>query len=220
MRIQLLLLLCLRPVVIHPLILDIMDDIVKTMDLKCVLMVLDDLESLGKIRRDVFRKLEVQTKVVLQNNVKDMQNMGKIDKCGVFMQFKKEEILSKYLEKVLEMNNLDQTIFKKWQWFIFLARDDSLDLVFRYDSHVYLIIEHQEQENVKILVETYSIEEGVKVNKIIGNWSLDNGIGKINKTTKIIRRTLEMTEKNHLRRRQDLMGKTMRTIYFQDKGIP
>ena len=61
------------------------------MELNCVLMVLDDQEILGKIRREVFRKLKVPITVVLQNDYEQMQKLDKMGKCGVFVQFHKEE---------------------------------------------------------------------------------------------------------------------------------
>ena len=52
------------------------------------------------------------------------------------------------------------------------------------DSHfpptnVYLVIVEMEGESLAALKETYSIEEGVQINKIVGKWSSKNGLGSI-----------------------------------------
>ena len=81
MTIQLLavILLCLHPDVIHPYFLDITDDIVRNLELRWVLLVLDDPDSLGNLRRDVFRKLKVQSKVIFKSDIEQMQNLGSVE---------------------------------------------------------------------------------------------------------------------------------------------
>ena len=146
-------------------------------------MVLDDPDSLGNIRRDVFRKLKVQSKVVFKSDIEQMQNLGSMDKCGVFVKIEKEEMVFKYLENILELNSFDQNIFKNLHWYIFLTREDNLKMVFRYDSNVYIILKDEVVDGVSKLVETYSIEEGVNVNKMVGKWSSGNGLGKREKSS-------------------------------------
>ena len=140
-------------------------------------MVLDDPDSLGSIRREIFRKLEVQAKVVFKSDIEQMQSLGNMDKCGVFVKIEKEEMVSKYLENILEINSFDQNIFKNLHWYIFLTREDNLKMVFRYDSNVYKIIKDYVVEGATKLVETYSIEDGVRVNKLVGQWSSKKGLG-------------------------------------------
>ena len=103
-----------------------------------------------------------------------------MDKCGVFVKIEKE---FKYLENILELNSLDHNIFKNLHWYIFLTREDNLKMVFRYDSNVYIIRKDKVVDGVSKLVETYSIEEGVNVNKMVGKWSFGNGLGKREKSS-------------------------------------
>ena len=74
------LLLLLLPSISHPNRLNFVNDIVKTMELRCVFMVVQDFEGLESIRRGVLSHLEVQVKVVLVNDLnqmKNLRNMGK-----------------------------------------------------------------------------------------------------------------------------------------------
>ena len=174
-RLLVFLLLCLHPGVTQSGILDLVDDIVQDSDLRCVLVVLDHPDSLGTIRRDVFRKLGVQLKVIFKNDIKQMENLGSMSKCGVFVKFERDDLVSKYLDTVLELNSFDENIFKTLHWYIFLDREKSMDQVFRYNSNVYLVL--GEGGQVTRLVETYSVEEGVQVNKIVGKWLPDIGLG-------------------------------------------
>ena len=179
-----LLLLCLRPGSILPAdFLDIVEDLVRFSELKCVLLVLDDPDSLGSIRREVFRKVEVQSKVIYKQDIKQMDRLSVMNKCGIFVKLHKEETISKYLNSVLELNKFDKNIFKTLHWYIFLGREDSLDIVFRFDSNVFLVIEEMEREDFAKLIETYSIEEGETINKIVGRWSSKHGLGNILKVS-------------------------------------
>ena len=173
------LLLLLLPSISHPNRLNFVNDIVKTMELRCVFMVVQDFEGLESIRRGVLSHLEVQVKVVLVNDLNQMKNLRNMGQCGVFLELQKEESkISNYLEKLLEVNSFDENIFKKLHWFISVTREDSVQRVFKYDSQVYLVIEDSTNMNVETVVETYSIEDEIKVNKVAGNWSAEKGLGE------------------------------------------
>ena len=172
-------LLILLPGISYPNKLKFVNDIVKTMELRCVFMIMEDFDGLASIRRDVLSNFEVQVKVVLLNDLEKMKNLWNMGKCGVFLELQKEESkISNHLEKILEINSFEENIFKNLHWFISLRKDTIVQRVFRYDSQVYLLIEDRNNRNVKTVVETYSIEEGIKVNKVAGNWSSEEGLGE------------------------------------------
>ena len=137
-------------------------------------MVIDDPGNLG---RDIFKQSEVQSRVVLKTDLWQMQNLTKMGNCGVFLRVKEERSVSEYINTVFQVNSLDNNIFKTLHWFIFLSNDISLDLVFRYDSNVYLVKEDTKEENMMKILESYSIEDGVQINKDVGTWSTKHKLG-------------------------------------------
>ena len=149
-------------------LIDIASDLISFSHVKCVILVIDES---GNLRRNIFKQLEVQSKVVLKTDLNQMQNLTKMGNCGVFLRIKEERSVSEYINSVFQVNSLDNNIFKTLHWFIFLSEDIILDLVFRYDSNVYLVKEDTKEENMMKILETYSIEEGVQINKDVGTWS-------------------------------------------------
>ena len=122
--------------------------------------------------------MQMQSQVVKNTDREKMKTIPKMDKCGIFIQFENEENISEYLRNVLEINNNEENIFKKLQWFIFLKREGSLEMVFRYDSKVFLITESEKGKNAFTIHETYSIEKSSQKIQIIGDWSSGNGLGR------------------------------------------
>ena len=162
------LLIIMLPHCTFPQNLDIVDGIVRRMELRCVVMVVDSWEMLQSIRKETFGKIEVQMKVVLVSDLGKMRNLGKMGRCGVFLNLRTDEIkISNYVNKILEINNFDQDIFKSIHWFIFLKKEESVELVFKYDSKVFLLLEVGSDMKV---VESYSIEDDIKINTVIGTW--------------------------------------------------
>ena len=104
------------------------------------------------------------------------QNALRQNKCGVFVEFEVEDRVGQYLDSVLELNNFDQNIFKSLHWFIFLAWEGELGKVFRYDSNVYLVVGGREEGPASI-VESYSVEKGVSLNRGVGSWAFQTGLG-------------------------------------------
>ena len=99
------------------------------------------------------------------------QNAFRQNKCGVFVEFEVEDRVGQYLDSVLELNNFDQNIFKSLHWYIFLAWEGELGRVFRYDSNVYLVVGGRD------IVESYSVEKGVSLNRWVGSWAFQTGLG-------------------------------------------
>ena len=162
------LLIIMLPHCTFPQNLDIVDGIVRRMELRCVVMVVDSWKKLQSIRKENFGKLEVQMKVVLVSDLEKMRNLGKMGRCGVFLDLRTDEIkISNYVNTILEINNFDQDIFKSIHWFIFLTKEESVELVFKYDSKVFLLLE--DGRDIKV-VESYSVEDDIKINTVIGTW--------------------------------------------------
>ena len=107
-----------------------------------------------------------------------MQNLSRMGNCGVFLRVQNEKSVSEYLNSVLQLNSFDNSIFKTLHWFIFLNNERSLDNIFRFDSNVYLIIGDNKGGYRSQIVETYSVEEGVKIDKKIGIWSSEDRLGR------------------------------------------
>ena len=206
-------LLC--PSALSSFVIDIASDLISFSHIKCVIVVIDDPGNLG---RDIFKQLEVQSRVVLKTDLWQMQNLTKMGNCGVFLRVKEERSVSEYINTVFQVNSLDNNIFKTLHWFIFLGNDIILDPVFRYDSNVYLVREDTEEEDIMKIVETYSIEDGVQINKDVGTWSSKHRLGdKECGITSNNRESLVVQEPIYLKRRMDLMGKTMRSILFDSQ---
>ena len=174
---QTVLLLCCQPV-LHCFLLDIARDLISFSHIRSAIFVLDDPEKLGSVKEDIFRKSKVQTKVILRNNLWQMKNLSRMGNCGVFIRFQNEKYVSEYLNSVLKLNGFDKSIFKTLHWFIFLDKERSLENIFRYDSNVYLISREDKDADMSQIVETYSVEEGVQINKKVGTWSSKDRLGK------------------------------------------
>ena len=154
--------------------MSIANDLISFSKLKCVIFIVDDTQDLGILRKDL-KHFKLQSKVILENDLWQRQNLTRVGNCGVFLKVKSGK--SKYLNNVFQLNNVNPDIFKTLHWFIFLSKESILVPVFRYDSNVYLITGGG--KDVRNIVETYSIEEGVQVNRDVGTWSSKHGIGKV-----------------------------------------
>ena len=166
------------PSVLHCFLRDIASDLISFSHIKSVIFILDDLENIGSTKEDIFRQSEVQTKVILMKDIWQMQNLSRMGNCGVFLRVQDEKSVSEYLSSVLQLNSFDNNIFKTLHWFIFLNKDKSLENIFRYDSNVYLIIGDSKDGDRSQIVETYSVEAGVQINKIVGTWSSKDRLGR------------------------------------------
>ena len=135
------------------------------------------MDNPGNVRREFLESLEVQYKVILKTNLWQMQNLTRMGNCGVFLSVTEDKSMSEYINNVFQVNSFDNNIFKTLHWFIFIGSDVVIDSVFRYDSNVYLLKKGTEEEGLINIVETYSIEEGVQINKHVGVWSSKHRLG-------------------------------------------
>ena len=163
--------------VLHCFLLDIVSDLISFSHVKSVIFILDDLENLGSVRRDILRQVEVPSKFTLNRDLWQMKNLSRMGNCGVFIRFQNEKSVSEYLNSILQLNGFDNSIFKTLHWFIFLDKETSIENIFRYDSNVYLISREDKDTDMSQIVETYSIEEGVRINKNVGTWSSKDRLG-------------------------------------------
>ena len=163
--------------VLHCFLLDIVSDLISFSHVKSVIFILDDLENLGSVRRDILRQVEVPSKFTLNRDLWQMKNLSRMGNCGVFIRFQNEKSVSEYLNSILQLNGFDNSIFKTLHWFIFLDKERSLENIFRYDSNVYLILKEDKDADMSQIVETYSVEEGVRINKNVGTWSSKDRLG-------------------------------------------
>ena len=165
------------PSVLHCVLLDIVSDLISFSHVKSVIFILDDLENLGSVHRDILRQVEVPSKFILNRDLWQMKNLSRIGNCGVFIRFQNEKSVSEYLNSILQLNGFDNSIFKTLHWFIFLDKETSIENIFRYDSNVYLISREDKDTDMSQIVETYSVEEGVRINKNVGTWSSKDRLG-------------------------------------------
>ena len=166
------------PSLLNCFLLYIVRDLISFSHIKSFIFILDDAEKLGSVRRDIFRLSETPSKVILKKDLWQMQNLSRMGNCGVFLKVQDEKSVSQYLSSVLQLNSFDSNIFKTLHWFIFLNKKRSLDNIYRYDSNVYLIIGDNKGGDMRQIVETYSVEEGVKIDKKIGTWSSEDRLGR------------------------------------------
>ena len=95
--------------------------------------------------------------------------------CGIFVNIKKEELLKHFLENILQTQN-SWTLFKSHQWFIFTKNIENLKLNFRFDSQVYVIT--VTTPGTALVYETYSIDGVSIINRHVGDWTADQGLGE------------------------------------------
>ena len=130
-------------------VVDIVDVFLKTMDLKCAVVVVHNLDNSHGTTRKLYSIVNYQVKVVLFHDVEKMRNLARIGKCGIFIdRGDKDFQISQYIEKILEVNKFDHNIFKQLHWFISLEKEESLEFVFRFDSQVFLMIDDQYDSNI------------------------------------------------------------------------
>ena len=140
--------------------------------LRCLILVTD-----RPVRVNIATTMKVvQEQVISPEDSEKMENLGKMHNCGVVVDFENDENISMYLQRALDVVK-GKNIFQKSYWFIFL-RGANLNLVFRYDSQVFLVREAELSRNDFFIYETYSIDRTSKIIQITGNWTLDGGFGR------------------------------------------
>ena len=155
---------------IAPNTLVIMNQLVSEMQLKSAVLVMDQ-----SVRKLFSTEIKMQIQVVISSDLEKMKNLHKMDKCGVFVHFENEDDISSYLQEVKRINN-DEDIFKKLHWFIFSTREDGIDIIFKFNSKVF-VLKEEEEEHAITIYETYSIDQSSKIIQIVGQWTKENGLG-------------------------------------------
>jgi len=156
------------------------------------------------VTKHVYEQMHMDVQIINYKDLDKMKIFDKMPKCGVFVQIENEDKVGHFFKEVKQENDIDGTLFTKTHWFIFLSKDISLEMVFRFDSKVFIIQRINKDKNSYKILETFSIDQSSIITQVVGDYSTDYG--------------LEMPEKNYLKRRQDLRSKTLRMIYYDDLG--
>ena len=156
---------------------DIMLDTIEQFSIKCTTVIQEDIRvSNSKV---MIKKAKHQIKFIKESHKNMLSNLLLSENCGIFVKIESKNLLKKFIENVQEENIQlkRKDIFKVHLWFILTERPDSMELLFRFDSQVYLI-----QSGSHTVYETYSIGGATLVTSLVGQWTRDGGLGRMRNT--------------------------------------
>ena len=129
------------------------------------------------VTKHVYEQMHMDVQIINYKDLDKMKIFDKMPKCGVFVQIENEDKVGHFLKEVKQENDIDGTLFTKTHWFIFLSKDISLEMVFRFDSKVFIIQRINKDKNSYKILETFSIDQSSIITQVVGDYSTDYGLG-------------------------------------------